>query len=151
MALHSRGKKLCLFKTEVWQMQIRIMRTLFNQNFSSWFRMCAGEGAWKADLTTEPTGGKRENTDGSATLADFLQKLSSMWEMLGFAGLIAFLPGSSVHHPCDLGKVKLSQPIFSSEKWKLLVAQSRPVLCNPIDCLWNSPDKNTGVGNHSLL
>lgn len=33
---------------------------------------CVQDGAWKADLTTEPIEGKRENTDGSATLADFL-------------------------------------------------------------------------------
>ena len=39
------------------------------------------------------------------------------------------------------------------------VAQSRPTLCDPMDCMqptrlfcpWNSPDKNTRVGNHSLL
>ena len=39
-----------------------------------------------------------------------------------------------------------------------LVAQSRPTLCDPIDCSpsgssvhWDSPGKNTGVGSHSLL
>ena len=39
------------------------------------------------------------------------------------------------------------------------VAQSSPTLCDPMDCMsptrlfcpWNSPDKNTRVGNHSLL
>ena len=40
----------------------------------------------------------------------------------------------------------------------MLVAQSCPALCDPMDymparllCPWNSPDKNTGVGCHSLL
>ena len=40
----------------------------------------------------------------------------------------------------------------------VLVAQSCPTLCNPMDCSparllcpWNSPTKNTGVGCHSLL
>ena len=41
-------------------------------------------------------------------------------------------------------------------KWKVtvLVAQSCLTLCDPIDYSlysWNSPDKNTGVGCHSLL
>ena len=38
------------------------------------------------------------------------------------------------------------------------VAQSRPTLCDPMDCTWpgssvheDSPDKNTGVGCHTLL
>ena len=33
---------------------------------------------------------------------------------------------------------------------KVLVAQSCPTLCNPVDP-WSSPGKNTGVGCHSLL
>ena len=36
----------------------------------------------------------------------------------------------------------------------VLVARSCPTPCNPMDCSlcrWNSPDKNTGVGCHSLL
>ena len=38
------------------------------------------------------------------------------------------------------------------------VAQSCPILCDPVDCspvillcLWDSPSKNIGVGSHSLL
>ena len=31
------------------------------------------------------------------------------------------------------------------------VTQLYPTLCNPMDCLWNSPGQNTGVGNLSLL
>ena len=31
------------------------------------------------------------------------------------------------------------------------VEQSCLSLCDPMDCLWNSPGKNTGVGCHSLL
>ena len=40
----------------------------------------------------------------------------------------------------------------------VLVTQSCPTLCDPMDCiptrllcLWASPGKNTGVGCHSLL
>ena len=33
--------------------------------------------------------------------------------------------------------------------WK--VAQSCLTLCNPMDCPWNSPSQNTGVGSRSLL
>ena len=29
--------------------------------------------------------------------------------------------------------------------------QSCPALCNPMDCPWDSPGKNTGVGCHALL
>ena len=43
-----------------------------------------------------------------------------------------------------------------SNHWKEKVAQSYGTLCDPMDwpgrlCPWNSPDKNTGVGCHSLL
>ena len=31
------------------------------------------------------------------------------------------------------------------------VAQSCLTLCNPMDCPWNSPGQNTGVGSLSLL
>ena len=34
---------------------------------------------------------------------------------------------------------------------KVKVAQSCPALCNPMDCPWNSPSQNTGVGNLFLL
>ena len=37
---------------------------------------------------------------------------------------------------------------------KVKVTQSRPTLCNPMDCAyspWNSPGQNTGVGSHCLL
>ena len=42
------------------------------------------------------------------------------------------------------------------KKWKVLVAQSCPTLCDPMDssppgCPWSSPGKNTGVGCHFLL
>ena len=36
-------------------------------------------------------------------------------------------------------------------KVKVLVTQSCPTLCDPVDCPWDSPDKNTGVGCHFLL
>ena len=38
---------------------------------------------------------------------------------------------------------------MSSVKMKMLVAQSRPALCDLMDC--NPPGKNTVVGNHLLL
>ena len=31
------------------------------------------------------------------------------------------------------------------------VAQSRPTLCGPVDCPWNPPGQNPGVGSLSLL
>ena len=34
---------------------------------------------------------------------------------------------------------------------KVLVLQSCPTLCNPMDCPWNFPGKNSGVDCHSLL
>ena len=38
-------------------------------------------------------------------------------------------------------------------KGELLGAQPCPTLCDPMAvlCPWDSPDKNTGVGSHSLL
>ena len=46
----------------------------------------------------------------------------------------------------------MSQP---ESKVKVLVTQSCPALCDPMDCSplcpWNSPGKNTGVGSHFLL
>ena len=49
--------------------------------------------------------------------------------------------------------------VAKSQKVKVLVTQSCPTLCNPINCSpparllcpWNFPGKNTGVGGHSLL
>ena len=35
-------------------------------------------------------------------------------------------------------------------KW-VQVAQLYPTLCDPMDCPWNSPGQNTGVGSFSLL
>ena len=45
---------------------------------------------------------------------------------------------------------------ISSLKYEVLVAQSCPILCRPMDCslpgsTWNSSGKNTGVGSHALL
>ena len=34
---------------------------------------------------------------------------------------------------------------------KVKVAQSCPILCEPMDGPWNSPGQNTGVGSLSLL
>ena len=37
------------------------------------------------------------------------------------------------------------------ELLKVKVTQSCPTLCDPMDCPWNSPGRNTGVGSLSLL
>ena len=37
------------------------------------------------------------------------------------------------------------------DKVNVKVAQSCPTLCNPVDSPWNSPGKNTGVGEGDLL
>ena len=43
----------------------------------------------------------------------------------------------------------LGSPCLTSEKVK--VAHLCPALCDPMDCPWNSPGQNTGVGNLSLF
>ena len=47
---------------------------------------------------------------------------------------------------------------MTGKKWKVLVTQSCPTLCDPMDrvaprclCPWDSPGKNTRVGNQFLL
>ena len=35
--------------------------------------------------------------------------------------------------------------------WTVKVTHSCPTLCNPMDCLWDSPGQNTGLGSLSLL
>ena len=46
--------------------------------------------------------------------------------------------------------------LFLSYSVVVIVPQSCPAFCNPVDCTrllcpWDSPGKNTGVGSHSLL
>ena len=42
--------------------------------------------------------------------------------------------------------------IKGTPEWlKVKVAQSCPTLCDPMDCPWNSPGQNTGVGRLCLL
>jgi len=41
--------------------------------------------------------------------------------------------------------------LSGAKKRKVKVAQSCPTLCDPMDCPWNSPGQNTGVGSLSLL
>ena len=36
-------------------------------------------------------------------------------------------------------------------RYKVKVAQSCPILCDSMDCPWNSPGQNTGADSHSLL
>ena len=47
----------------------------------------------------------------------------------------------------------LIESYYGDFEWKvkLKVAQSCPTLCDPMDCPWNSPGQNTGVGSFSLL
>ena len=58
----------------------------------------------------------------------------------------------------DLGRIcKIRQATFWKKEVKVLVTQSCPTLCNPMDCSppgscpWGFPHKNTGVGTHSFL
>ena len=44
-----------------------------------------------------------------------------------------------------------SLPLRHLKGVKVKVAQLCPALCDPMDCPWNSPDQNTGVGSLSLL
>ena len=41
--------------------------------------------------------------------------------------------------------------MLNTSKVKVKITQSCPTLCDPMDCPWNSPGQNTGVGSHSLL
>ena len=56
---------------------------------------------------------------------------------------------------CISGYLPAPEP--PGKKGKVLVAQSRPTLCNPMDCAtrllcpWDCPSKNTGVGCHFLV
>ena len=43
------------------------------------------------------------------------------------------------------------QNILEWNKVKVLVNQSCPTLWDPMDCPWNSPGENTGMGCHSLF
>ena len=67
-------------------------------------------------------------------------------------------------HDAPKGVCKPPKPPLQADlwtgpcKWKVLVAQSCPTLCDPMDCkaprllyLWNSSGKYTGVSSHSLL
>ena len=45
----------------------------------------------------------------------------------------------------------LTHSRHSRVKSEVKVAQSCLTLCDPIDCPWNSPGQNTGVGSLSLL
>ena len=54
-----------------------------------------------------------------------------MWDL-------SFTTRDQTHIPCIGSEVK--------------VTQSRPTLCDPVDCIvLNSPGQNTGVRSHSLL
>ena len=58
----------------------------------------------------------------------------------------------NVCRPCFLNPTLVpSLTLFRLVSEWVKVAQSCPTLCNPMDCPWNSPDQNTGVGSLSLL
>ena len=65
-----------------------------------------------------------------------------------------FIPSNCLSHPTPL----LPPPFISQwGKWKCVVAQSCPTLCDPMDssfpgsCPWDSPGKNSEVSCHFLL
>ena len=58
----------------------------------------------------------------------------------------------------DRHDVSASKYLYKERKVKVLVAQSCPTLCDPMDCSplgslcpWDFPGKNTGVSSHFLL
>ena len=50
-----------------------------------------------------------------------------------------------------VGITTLSLWQFKFMKVNMKVTQSCPTLCDPMDCPWNSPGQNIGVGSHSHL
>ena len=44
-----------------------------------------------------------------------------------------------------------SLPLHGGSSTYVKVAQSCLTLCDPVDCPWDSPGQNTGVGSLSLL
>ena len=72
-----------------------------------------------------------------------------------FLDCLSLIKLSCRHFFCTLKISSLS----SIWKVKVLVTQSCPTLCDPVDCMqpsrllcpWVSPGKNTGVGSHSFL
>ena len=59
---------------------------------------------------------------------------------------------------CEKNDSIIKQKSVGTAVKLVLVTQSCPTLCDPVDCSppgllypWNSPGKNTGVGSHFLL
>ena len=63
--------------------------------------------------------------------------------------LIYELVQSGVHR--TVFSITLSWLRATGGQSEVKVAQSCLTLCDPMDCPWNSPDQNTGVGSLSLL
>ena len=76
--------------------------------------------------------------------------------LTGLLQQLSEMTGSGSHFPkvttciyCSVFSSRTLPLPHQSESEK--VAQSCLTLCNPIDCPWNSPGQNTGVGSLSLL
>ena len=69
---------------------------------------------------------------------------------------IVLTQGSKLHLLCLLHCRQILNHWATGEalyaEWsEVKVPQSCPALCDPMDCPWNSPGQNTGVGSLSLL
>ena len=69
--------------------------------------------------------------------------------MLRLRGLSASLKPIGLH-VLEASSVT-AEILFSPSHHACTCAKSRPTLCNAMDCPWDSPGKNTGVGGHALL
>ena len=98
-----------------------------------------------------------ESTKAPALNGSFELRLhANLWPLwhsnIGRALLSIFLSWCKSFPSCVRLENKISQVMCA----KVLVAQSCPTLCDPLEptrllCPWNSPDKNIGVDSHSLL
>ena len=68
--------------------------------------------------------------------------------MLRLRGLSASLKSIGLH---VLEASSVTAGTFSPSYHACTCAKSCPTLCNAMDCPWDSPGKNTGVGCHALL
>ena len=73
------------------------------------------------------------------------------------AHTFAWLPSDLLYTPQDFSQARIDVYPLPGVL-KMLVIQSCPTLCDPMDCSparllcpWDFPDKNIGVGSHPLL
>ena len=133
--------------------------------------------AWKIPWTEEPgrlqsMGSQRVRHDWVTLLTYFLLPKHSSLTRKRWASLFLFclvkiaflhvdLQFQCVEHQVLMGGGIAFFPCYMKltlPQLKVLVAQSCPTLCDPMDCSppwflcpWNSPGKNTGVDCHFLL